>query len=309
MEVLSMMNPCSKIDWYLDICASEKRLSADTLKAYGVDLRQFAAFVSEKKVDRMLLSSYIQELNRRFSPRSAKRKIASVRAFFKELEYREVIGNNPFEKVRVKIQTPKKLPRIIPENYVARLLQEAYAIYSFRQSRWVLRDIAVLELLFSTGIRVSELCRLSPRNLSITGEQLWLLIFGKGSKERVIEIDMPESVKLIEKYLNVFQNEIATSSHILVNRDGRALSTQSARNIVNRYAKLADLPLHITPHMFRHTFATSLLEAGVDIRYIQSLLGHSSISTTQIYTHVSIQQQAKLLAQNHPRSRMSLSIE
>lgn len=297
------------IDWYLDICANEKRLSSDTLKAYGVDLRQFAAFVSEKEVDRTLLSNYIQELNRNFSPRSAKRKIASVRAFFKELEYREVIVDNPFEKVRVKIQTPKQLPRVIPESYVTSLLQGAYAAYSSLRSRWVLRDIAVLELLFSTGVRVSELCRLSPKNLSITEEQLRLLIFGKGSKERMIEVDMPESVKLIEKYLSEFQSEINASNHILVNRDGRALSTQSARNIVSRYAKLADIPLHITPHMFRHTFATSLLEAGVDIRYIQSLLGHSSISTTQIYTYVSSQQQAKLLAQNHPRSRMSFSIE
>ena len=125
----------------------------------------------------------------------------------------------------------------------------------------------------------------------------------------MIEVDMQESVKLIEKYLSIFQSEIEASDHILVNRDSRALSTQSVRNIVNRYAKLANLPLHITPHMFRHTFATSLLEAGVDIRYIQSLLGHSSISTTQIYTYVSSQQQAKLLAQNHPRNRMSFPIE
>ena len=188
-------------------------------------------------------------------------------------------------------------------------LRQAYAAYSARQSRWTLRDIAVLELLFSTGIRVSELCRLSPETFSITGAQLRLLIFGKGSKERVIEVDMPESVKVIERYLCVFESEIETSGCILVNRDGRALSTQSVRQIVNRYTKLADLPLHITPHMFRHTFATSLLEAGVDIRYIQSLLGHSSISTTQIYTYVSSQQQAKLLAQNHPRSRMSFSLE
>jgi integrase/recombinase XerD len=309
MEVLYMINLCSNIDWYLDICANEKRLSADTLKAYGVDLRQFANFAAEKEVDRALLSGYIQELNRKFSPRSAKRKIASVRAFFKELEYRDVIADNPFERVRVKIQTPKELPRVIPESYVTGLLRGAYAAYSFRQSRWVLRDIAVLELLFSTGIRVSELCRLSPKNLSITGGQLRLLIFGKGSKERMIEVDMQESVKLIEKYLSIFQSEIEASDHILVNRDSRALSTQSVRNIVNRYAKLANLPLHITPHMFRHTFATSLLEAGVDIRYIQSLLGHSSISTTQIYTYVSSQQQAKLLAQNHPRNRMSFPME
>lgn len=204
---------------------------------------------------------------------------------------------------------PKQLPRVIPEDSVKKILRQAYAAYSARQSRWILRDIAVLELLFSTGIRVSELCRLSPETFSIAGEQLRLLIFGKGSKERVIEVDMPESVKVIERYLRVFESEIETSGCILVNRDGRALSTQSVRQIVNRYTKLADLPLHITPHMFRHTFATSLLEAGVDIRYIQAFLGHSSISTTQIYTYVSSQQQAKLLAQNHPRSRMSFSLE
>ena len=297
------------IDWYLTVCAKEKRLSADTLKAYGIDLRQFRDFASGKEVRRELLSGYIQELNRKFSPSSAKRKIASIRAFFKELEYRELIGDNPFEKVRVRIQMPKQLPRVIPEDSVKKILRQAYAAYSARQSRWTLRDIAVLELLFSTGIRVSELCRLSPETFSITGAQLRLLIFGKGSKERVIEVDMPESVKVIERYLCVFESEIETSGCILVNRDGRALSTQSVRQIVNRYTKLADLPLHITPHMFRHTFATSLLEAGVDIRYIQSLLGHSSISTTQIYTYVSSQQQAKLLAQNHPRSRMSFSLE
>ena len=118
------------IDWYLTVCAKEKRLSADTLKAYGIDLRQFREFASGKEVGRALLSGYIQELNRKFSPRSAKRKIASVRAFFKELEYRELIGDNPFEKVRVRIQMPKQLPRVIPEDSVKKILRQAYASYS-----------------------------------------------------------------------------------------------------------------------------------------------------------------------------------
>lgn len=304
-----MENLQHNIDWYLDLCSREKRLSADTLKAYRVDLKQFAAFVSGKEIGRDLLSSYIQELNRRFAPRSAKRKIASLRAFFKEMEYQKIVQSNPFEKVRVRIQMPKQLPRVIPEDSVVKLLRSAYTAYSSKGSRWALRDIAVLELLFSTGIRVSELCRLSPETFSIACGQIRLLIFGKGSKERMIEVDMPESVGAVEKYLEEFQPEIQSSNSILVNRDARPLSTQSVRRIISRYASLAGVPLHITPHMFRHTFATSLLEAGVDIRYIQSLLGHSSISTTQIYTYVSSQQQAKLLAQNHPRSRMSFVIE
>ena len=114
---------------------------------------------------------------------------------------------------------------------------------------------------------------------------------------------------LMEKYLYEFSAEIHECGAIMVNRDGRPLSTQSMRNIINRYTNSAHVSLHITPHMFRHTFATSLLEAGVDIRYIQALLGHSSISTTQIYTYVSTQQQTRLLAQNHPRGRMSFNLK
>ena len=173
---------------------------------------------------------------------------------------------------------------MIPEECVKKVLQNAYDAYSARNSRWILRDIVVMELLFSTGIRVSELCRLSPDTLSINGGQLRLLIFGKGGKERIIEVEMPESVEVVSKYLYEFSAEIHECGAIMVNRDGRPLSTQSMRNIINRYTNSAHVSLHITPHMFRHTFATSLLEAGVDIRYIQALLGHSSISTTQIYT-------------------------
>lgn len=297
------------IDKYLDICANEKRLSPDTLKAYRIDLDQFADFAAGKETDRELLSAFIQELNRNFSPRSAKRKIASIRAFFKELEYREEVTSSPFEKLRVKIQTPKQLPRVIPEECVMKVLQNAYDAYSARNSRWILRDIVVMELLFSTGIRVSELCRLSPDTLSINEGQLRLLIFGKGSKERIIEVEIPESVGVVSKYLHEFSAEIHECDAIMVNRDGRPLSTQSVRNIINRYTNSAQVSLHITPHMFRHTFATSLLEAGVDIRYIQALLGHSSISTTQIYTYVSTLQQARLLAQNHPRGRMSFNLK
>lgn len=297
------------INKYLDICANEKRLSPDTLKAYRIDLGQFANFAAGKETDRELLSAFIQELNQNFSPRSVKRKIASIRAFFTELEYRDELVSSPFEKLRVKIQTPKQLPRVIPEECVKKVLQNAYDTYSSRKSRWILRDIVVMELLFSTGIRVSELCRLSPDTLSINGGQLRLLIFGKGSKERIIEVEMPESVGIVDKYLCEFSAEINKCDAIVVNRDGRPLSTQSVRNIINRYTNSAHVSIHITPHMFRHTFATSLLEAGVDIRYIQALLGHSSISTTQIYTYVSTQQQARLLAQNHPRGRMSFNLK
>lgn len=298
-----------KVRHYLDICRNEKRLSEDTLKAYRGDLRQFTIFVAGREVDRKLLSLYMQYLNKAFAPRSAKRKMASVRAFFRELEYREILENNPFDKFRVKMQTPKQLPRIIPEYNVKTILQTAYEAYASQKDRWILRDIVVLELLFGTGVRVSELCKLSSDTFLLSNNQLCLLVAGKGNKERVLKMDASEPVRVIERYLTEFANEISSSGAILVNRNRRPLSTQSVRRIVSEYTDMAGIAQHITPHMFRHTFATSLLEAGVNIRYIQSLLGHSSISTTQIYTYVSTQKQALVLSENHPRGKMTFKME
>ena len=178
----------------------------------------------------------------------------------------------------------------------------------YKGDRTTLRDIVVLELLFSTGLRVSELCSLSNDNFDLKENSARLLINGKGRKERIIQLTTPELITLLHVYCDVYKKEISEGKSILYNRDGRPLSTQSVRRIITKYLRAGHISSHITPHMFRHTFATSLLEAGVDIRYIQSMLGHSSIATTQIYTHVTTQKQTLLLAEKHPRSKMSFSI-
>ena len=141
--------------------------------------------------------------------------------------------------------------------------------------REVLRDIVVLELLFSTGLRVSELCALSQDTFLLSDSGLRLSVKGKGRKERIIQITTPELLQLMQKYYDAFSKEIQEQGVILFNRRGRPLAPQSVRRIINKYLNWIGAPNHITPHMFRHTFATSLLEAGMDIRYIQSLLGHS----------------------------------
>ena len=135
-----------------------------------------------------------------------------------------------------------------------------------------------------------------------------LLVKGKGNKERILEITTPELVCLVKTYCCEFETEIQAHSSILVNGRGKPLSAQSVRRIIQKYLNQIGVTYHITPHMFRHTFATSLLEAGMDIRYIQSLLGHSSIATTQIYTHVATEQQTILLAEKHPRGKMTFSL-
>lgn len=295
----------NQINKYLYSCEFERALSPDTLKAYRSDLTQFRTYVGMHEVDKDLLSSYIVLLNARYAPRSAKRKLASVRAFYTALEENDPTVESPFRKLRVHIKYPRELPRIIPEDIVETLLQLAYRRFSNTGSRWVLRDVFVLELLFSTGARVSELCKLTPGTFHIASDGLRLLIQGKGCRERMLRIATPELTSLAQQYFQVFFKDITACNSILLNRRKKPLQPQSVRQIINNYIEEAKATIHVTPHMFRHTFATSLLENGVDIRYIQTLLGHSSISTTEIYTHVATRQQSQLLAEKHPRNKMS----
>ena len=295
------------ITWYLEMGKHEKRLSPHTIKAYQIDLNQFLCFVNDRQVNKELLSQYIKYLNSHFSPRAATRKLASVQAFYRELEFNDQLDYNPFEKLHVRIHTPKQLPRTIPEHIVRGLLNEAYHVYS-PDIPWALRDIVVLELLFSTGVRVSELCELTEQTFLLKEQGLKMIIHGKGDKERVLELNSPELLHLVKLYHTSFFNQIHHHNRILINNDGNPLTPQSVRRIIKKYTDQLNVSFSITPHMFRHTFATSLLDAGVDIRYIQSLLGHSSISTTQIYTHVTTKQQAILLSENHPRNKMSFTL-
>lgn len=293
-----------EITQYLHACEFEKRLSADTLKAYRIDLTQFATFAKGSNVDKALLGQYAAHLNQHFAPRSVKRKLASIRAFYSTLEEQERIEESPFRRFRLHIAYPKELPRVIPTGTVEAILREAYGQYRAAGDRWALRDILVLELLFDTGMRVSELCRLTPETFQLGRNSLRLLIHGKGRKERVLQIATMEVVVLAEQYMSVFRDGINDAGFILLNRRGRSLTTQGVRQIITRHIQAAAVQGHITPHMFRHTFATVLLDGGADIRYIQTLLGHSSISTTEIYTHVATGQQSVILAQRHPRNGM-----
>lgn len=302
-----MQTLSSLIADYLETGKYEKQLSPDTIKAYRIDLRQFLDFTGGEWADRNMLNQYIKYLNQHFAPRSAKRKLASVRAFYHEMEICGELGENPFNKLHIRIHSPQQLPRVIPEQIVQALLQSAYNAY-MPGCREVLRDIVVLELLFSTGLRVSELCALTRNTFLLNDSGLRLLVRGKGRKERILQITTPELLQLVKTYCDAFSKEIQEQGTILFNQRGQSLSPQSVRRIINKYLSQIGESNHVTPHMFRHTFATSLLEAGMDIRYIQSLLGHSSISTTQIYTHVSSKQQTLLLAEKHPRGKMTFSL-
>ncbi|MDE7113288.1 MAG: tyrosine-type recombinase/integrase [Acetatifactor sp.] len=295
-----------QIDNYLAYCRYQKRLDAKTLKAYRIDLKQFSnQFLSihAAEITAAALEDFIGNLHQIYQPKTVKRKIASVKAFFHYLEYKELIDQNPFNKVRTKFREPFILPKTIPLHTVEDILRTVYTQYKYAktdyQRRSALRDAAAIELLFATGMRISELCSLSVSDVNLYDRTV--LIYGKGAKERHIQIGNDDVVRTLELYKKDFFMEMKACEHFFVNLAGRALTDQSVRRMINKYTDLAAIELHITPHMFRHTFATSLLEADVDIRYIQEMLGHSSINVTEIYTHVAMNKQREILVAKHPR--------
>ena len=297
---------------YLEYCGTQKRLDEKTLKAYRIDLRQFSEQTSSQEITDITsetLEAYIAKLHQQYKPKTVKRKIASVKALFHYLEYKDIIDRNPFNKIQVRFREPVILPKTIPLHTVETFLTTIYKQRSNAktdyQKRNALRDAAVAELLFATGMRISELCTLKNEDVNLY--EGIILIYGKGDKERRIQIGNDAVIHILEEYKNDFQTEIESCKHFFANQSGKALSDQSVRRMINKYTSLAAIDLHITPHMFRHTFATSLLEADVDIRYIQEMLGHSSINVTEIYTHVAMSKQRDILTTKHPRKDFHIS--
>lgn len=290
---------------FLNYCKNRKALNHKTIKAYSIDLKQFWDF-SNNSFDKQTICDYIAVLHNNFKPKTVKRKIATLKAFTHYLMIEEIIQINPFNKIDISFREPALLPKTIPLNIINGMLRAAYAEKSAAETdyskRMCIRNIAVLEILFATGARVSEICLLTPDTVDLINHNI--RIFGKGSKERIIQIENSDVLKALAKYYEAFQNDIENSGFFFVNKLHKRLTEQSVREIINKYAKSSGSNMHITPHMFRHSFATLLLEEDVDIRYIQKILGHSSITTTQIYTHVAMSKQKEILSIKHPRNKI-----
>lgn len=285
---------------YLDDCMLRKRLNPKTLRAYKIDLKQYLDFIGTSVDDAKKINEYIYYLNQKYlKHKTVKRKIASIKAYYAYLEYEEIIEASPFRKIRTKIIEPKVLPRIIQKEYLNQIFQWLFnhlenADTDYKK-RLAVRNIAIVELLFSTGIRISELCNIKIGDINIQDRSL--KIFGKGSKERILYLGNDQVIELLEMLLEFNKDE---SEYLFLNKSNKQLSEQAVRILLKNIEDELDLSIHITPHMFRHTFATTLLEKEVDIRYIQTILGHSSISTTQIYTHVTYFKQKEILIDKNP---------
>ena len=300
------MNMIKEMEQYLEFCKYRKELNRNTLKAYRIDLEQYLSFIKKDFLLKARIEEYITELHKKYKQKTVKRKIASIKAFYRYLEEEERLeGSNPFTKIRVKFKEIESLPRIIPRNDIERLLNYMYDVMKQSgQEATIYRDLSVIEMFFATGARVYEISNLKIQDIDLDNGIIKL--FGKGSKERYVQIGSPEVLELVKEYYRLNQQKIDKSGFFFVNRHGKRFSEQSIRRMIRKYSYQAGISIHITPHMFRHSVATYLLEEGVDIMYIQKILGHSSIKTTQIYLHVASKKQMEILKERHPRNQMRI---
>ena len=279
---------------------SEKNFSAHTIRAYCADVYTFLLWIDKLnplEIEAEKFSEYIHFISQiNYTKTTIARKIASIRAFYKFLYQEELIEYNPLESISIPKQN-KTLPHFLYEDEVENILR---GIKIDTPSGY--RNRIILELLWVSGMRISELSSLNYENLNL--EQNEIRVFGKGAKERIVLI--PDKTK--EGLINYIENvsdlicktDKKPSSPLFINYNGYRLQNQSIRKALRECIKNIHFTKYVTPHVFRHSFATKLLEHGADLRIVQELLGHASIKNTQIYTHVSIQRLKDVYETTHP---------
>ena len=267
---------------FLDHCDKERHLSRNTLDAYAQDIGEFRRFFPDVCVTQLGggdIVGYAAHLleTRRLAPATVRRRLACLRSMFKWLTRRSVIVASPFSATEIRVRLPDRLPRCISRDDMALLAAAADAAGDAA-------GLATL-LLLITGARVSELASL---NLSdVGGNRDAIRIVGKGDRERQVFVPEGRVSDILDRHVEGRRRAADSDGPLFIGRSGNPLSAASIRRIVRRLSRSAGIPSKVTPHVLRHTAATALLEAGVDMRFVQRLLGHRSIVTTQIYTHVS----------------------
>ncbi|MDA9430241.1 tyrosine-type recombinase/integrase [Bradyrhizobium sp. CCBAU 51627] len=279
----------SAVAEYLRYCAIERQLSPHSLQAYAVDLNDFHGFLGvDRSVGSVIgadLGAYLFDLleRRKLSISTARRRFACLRAFFRRTAALEPAAD-PFRGWRLELPRRKRLPRCLSRSEVRSVLSGLASAGGMMPSSSRSVSVAV-RLMVATGIRVGELCQIVVADVAPEGTRI--RIRGKGARDREVYISDPGLRSELLQLLDTRTKQSGKGTHIFVNRLQRPMRPQSVRLALRRYSEFSSGRRRITPHMLRHTAATLLIERGVDIRFVQKLLGHSSISTTEIYTHVS----------------------
>ncbi len=284
----------------------EKNFSEHTAKAYCSDILSFIIWLGDEgceQADSSKIKDYLHFMQKfDYKKTTIARKIASIRTFYKYLSREKKIENNPAQNL-ISPKRPKALPKFLPMDEIEEILNNINI-----STPAGYRNRAILELLWASGMRVSELSNLNFGNLNLENNEI--TVFGKGAKERIILIT-DRAKDYLQKYIEYARPLVAKGyelppvsddSPVFINKTGYRLQTRMVRNVINEIVEKIELPKKVTPHMFRHSFATHLIENGADLRVVQELLGHASISNTQIYTHISMQHMKEVYEQTHPRA-------
>lgn len=275
---------------FIEHCRVARSLSGHTLRAYAGDLSGFVKHVGPDSlpgaIDRDRITDYIRRLREmRLKEATVRRRVATLKVLFRWLEHEGIIELSVFHRMDLSIRLPQRLPRALEAIEMCRLLRVSEPrCYPHRKVDYekLLVHAAVI-ILFSTGLRISEL--LSIRLTDVAARESTILVHGKGNRERRVYVSGREGRAVLKRLLSR-RNKIPGSEHLFVGKAGQPVSPQFIRVRLRAVAKRAAINRRVTPHMLRHTAATQLLDAGVDIRFVQKLLGHSSIATTQVYTQV-----------------------
>mgnify|MGYP001067478072 CR=1 FL=1 len=281
---------------FLNYLSIERGLSPHTIDAYRRDLFQYTRWLKKDitEVDSSLLGRYISELRGKgYTPSSISRKISVIRMFYRFLNMEGKIEHNPLDEI-TSPRLGRKIPAFLSEREVERLLDAPSP-----DSLYGIRDKAILEVLYGAGLRISELVNLDVNDLNLS--KGWIKVLGKGSKERIIPLGR-KACYWIRSYLREKKREDKKRGPLFCNRYGKRISRQSCWKTVKKYALKAGITKRISPHTLRHSFATHLLSRDADLRSVQELLGHTNISTTQIYTHITQERLKKVYKKYHPRA-------
>ena len=289
-------------DDFLDYLRSECHLADNTIAAYGRDMQRFVAWVGKQRLSDLEindLSDYVGTLgNEGLAPASIARNIVAIRTFYKYLQLEGIVRENPAELLATQ-KMWQRIPGVLSTREVEAFLRAPKKTDSFWQ-----RDVAMLEVLYATGCRASEVCSLRVRDLSLAERHL--RCEGKGGKQRMVPIGT-RAIEAINLYCEQLRGKLAARSphppeELFLSRSGRPMDRIQLWRLVKLYAKRAGIDSNISPHSLRHSFATHLLAGGADLRLVQEMLGHASIQTTQIYTHVEHSRLKRIHQQFHPRA-------
>lgn len=298
------MNLKNAVKQFIETMRLERNLSSNTLKAYQIDLALFRKWLNnDNEVSNIIcehIRSYLSHITDtlKYNRTTIRRKLTVLKGFFDYLESEDIIFKSPMRKIRNRYKIERKIPRILNRSELRKFFSNRCRVSNPETD---IRNRSIIELLFATGIRVGELVALNLDNIDMHEGNV--VVRGKGGHERVICFSSEKTKAILKDFLKIRRSNSTISNALFLNRFGSRLSATSIEKMIKKYQHLAGIKKKVTPHCFRHTMATMLLNNGADIRAVQEILGHASISTTQIYTYVSRRRQKQVMKKYNHRDK------